>query len=259
MTFLVSDGVFPGNEGRGYVLRRIIRRAVRHAYRLGVEREVAPAMVDAVVEVMGDAYPELHTTYDFVRQVVAREEERFLRTLATGNQILDQAVAGMAPGQELPGDVVFQLHDTYGYPVELTEEILAEKGMAVDRARFGELMGEQRRRAREARTDDADGPHVESYRSLLDEFGTTVFVRDADTASARVLAVLENDDGTVEVFLDRTPFYAESGGQIGDTGTITTATGTAQVRDTTYALAGLHRHSARVVSSVPSGRPWMAT
>ena len=246
MTFLVSDGVFPSNEDRGYVLRRVIRRAVRHAYRLGVEREVAPAMVDAVVEVMGGAYPDLADTHDFVRQVVAREEERFLRTLATGNQILDQAVAGLDEGEELPGHVAFQLHDTYGYPVELTEEILGERGVGVDLAGFGELMEEQRRRARDARSDEVSGRHVEQYRLLAEEFGPTEFVRESDSTTGRVLAVLKGDDGTVEIFLDRTTFYAESGGQVGDTGTITTPTGTAVVTDATYALPGLHRHVATV-------------
>jgi len=247
MTFLVSDGVFPSNEDRGYVLRRIIRRAVRHAYRLGVEREVTPAMVDAVVEVMGDAHPQLPDTHEFVRQVVAREEERFLRTLATGNQILDQAVAGLADGEELPGHVAFQLHDTYGYPVELTEEILSERGVGVDLAGFGELMEAQRRRARDARSEEASGRNVEQYRLLAEEFGPTEFVRETDSTTGRVLSVLDGEGDTVEIFLDRTSFYAESGGQVGDTGSITTPTGTATVTDTTYALPGLHRHVATVV------------
>jgi alanyl-tRNA synthetase len=255
MTFLVSDGVFPSNEDRGYVLRRIIRRAVRHAYRLGVEGQVTPALIDAVVEVMGDAYPELHDSHDFVRQVVVREEERFLRTLATGSQILEQAVARLTAGDRLAGDVAFQLHDTYGFPVELTEEMLAERGITLDRAAFDELMGEQRRRARAARQDEAVGPHAERYRELLDEFGPTEFIRDTGHTTGRVLAVLEgghtggNGDSAAatEIVLDRTPFYAEGGGQMGDTGTITTATGTAEILNTTYALPGLHRHIARLV------------
>ncbi len=245
---LISDGVFPSNEDRGYVLRRIIRRAVRHAWVLGVEDVVMPRLVEVVVDVMGDQYPDLRKNLDFIRDVVAREEERFRRTLATGSQILEDAVARLGEGEPLPGTVAFQLHDTFGFPVEVTEEMLTERGLTLDREGFEEAMAAQRDRARAAR---ADGPTVANadYREILDQFGPTVFERENPALEGvRVLAVLEREEGDVEVFLDRTPFYAESGGQVGDTGTITTENGTVEVLDCTNALPELHRHIGRVVS-----------
>jgi alanyl-tRNA synthetase len=264
MTFLVSDGVFPSNEDRGYVLRRIIRRAVRHAFALGVEREVTPALVEATVDVMGDAYPELIKNRDFVLGVVSREEGRFRQTLRSGSAILDDELAGVEESGQgtLSGSVAFRLHDTFGFPLELTLEVAGEHGIEVDRAGFEKEMELQRRRARAAQPGagaDADPERAAAYRELLEQFGTTEFTGYVEPESeARVLAVLErtpggplsaaeagsDDPATVEIFLDRTPFYAESGGQVGDSGTIETGTGTAQVIDTTYALPGLRRHIA---------------
>ncbi len=245
MAFLVSDGVFPSNEDRGYVLRRIIRRAVRHAFLLGVDTTVTPELVDATVGVMGHAYPELARNRDFVVGVVGREEERFRQTLRAGSAILDEELAASTGGR-LPGAVAFKLHDTFGFPLEVTEEVAAERGVAVDRAGFDAAMVEQRARGRESRKSGNAGPAVESYRELVESFGTTEFTgRVENETKARVLAVLERGE-EVEVFLDRSPFYAESGGQVGDTGTISTETGRVEVLDTTYALPGLHRHLARV-------------
>jgi len=249
---LISDGVFPSNEDRGYVLRRIIRRAVRHAWVLGVEDVVMPRLVEVVADVMEDQYPDLRKNVDFIRDVVSREEERFRRTLATGSQILEDAVAGLGEGEPLPGAVAFQLHDTFGFPVEVTEEMLTERGLTLDAVGFEAAMDEQRERARAAR---ADGPTVanEDYRDILDQFGPTIFDRqNASIDDARVLAVLELEDDTVEVFLDRTPFYAESGGQIGDVGSITTPGGEVEVLDCTFALPDLHRHVGRVTSGTMS-------
>ncbi|MEC8976455.1 MAG: alanine--tRNA ligase, partial [Actinomycetota bacterium] len=220
--FLISDGVFPSNEDRGYVLRRIIRRAVRHAWTLGVNDVVMPRLVEVVADVMGDHYPDLRKNLDFIRDVVGREEERFRRTLATGLQILDEAVADLNTGDSLIGSVAFQLHDTFGFPVEVTEEILLERNLSLDREGFDAAMNVQRERARSARSE---GPSVASeiHREIIDQFDVTEFVRDsARVENARILSVIELDDGQVEVFLDKTPFYAESGGQIGDVGTITT-------------------------------------
>ncbi len=248
MTFLVADGVFPSNEDRGYVLRRIIRRAVRHAFLLGVDKVVTPELVDATVSVMGDAYPELIAAHDFVSGVIGREEERFRQTLRAGSAILDEELAA-AGGSRLPGAVAFKLHDTFGFPLEVTQEVAAERGAEVDVAGFEAAMAEQRARGREARKDTGAGAPVEAYRELVEQFSTTEFTgREEHETKARVLAVLGREDGLVDVFLDRTPFYAESGGQVGDTGTITTDTGTCEVLDTTYALPGLHRHTARVTS-----------
>ena len=244
--FLISDGVFPSNEDRGYVLRRIIRRAVRHAWTLGVNDVVMPRLVEVVADVMGDHYPDLRKNLDFIRDVVGREEERFRRTLATGLQILDEAVADLNTGDSLIGSVAFQLHDTFGFPVEVTEEILLERNLSLDREGFDAAMNVQRERARSARSE---GPSVASeiHREIIDQFDVTDFVRDsARVENARILSVIELDDGQVEVFLDKTPFYAESGGQIGDVGTITTDGGVVEIEDCTYALPGLHRHLGRI-------------
>ena len=244
---LIGDGVFPSNEDRGYVLRRIIRRAVRHAWTMGVEDVVMPGLVEVVAAVMGDHYSELRENLELIKEVVGREEEQFRRTLATGSQILEEAVSYLSEGESLPGDVAFQLHDTFGFPVEVTEEILNERNLALDKEAFDLAMDEQRERARSARDD---GPVVanEVYREILDEFGLTEFVRDASSVGdARVLAVVELEGPQVEVFLDRTPFYAESGGQVGDIGTIRTDDGVVVVDDCTFALPGLHRHLGRVV------------
>ena len=244
--FLISDGVFPSNEDRGYVLRRIIRRAVRHAWTLGVNDVVMPRLVEVVADVMGDHYPDLRKNLDFIRDVVGREEERFRRTLATGLQILDEAVADLNTGDSLIGSVAFQLHDTFGFPVEVTEEILLERNLSLDREGFDAAMNVQRERARSARSE---GPSAASeiHREIIDQFDVTDFVRDsARVDNARILSVIELDDGQVEVFLDKTPFYAESGGQIGDVGTITTDSGVVEIEDCTYALPGLHRHLGRI-------------
>ncbi len=247
VTFLISDGVFPSNEDRGYVLRRIIRRAVRHAYVLGVTDVVMTQLVDAVVEVMGDAYPDIVKNQSFIRDVVSNEEERFRRTLATGSQILDTALDELAADAALPGAVAFQLHDTYGFPIELTEEILGERGRTLDRAGFDVEMDEQRTRARAARST-ARGASTEVYRGLLAEHGPTQFIRDRPDTQSAVLAVLAIEDAAqVEIILDRTTFYAEGGGQVGDTGTITSPTGTARVIDTTSAIVGLTRHTVEMV------------
>ena len=256
---LVSDGVFPSNENRGYVLRRIIRRAVRHAYSLGTERLVMPSLVDTAIDVMGGAYPEVIKNRDFIVGVVTREEERFRQTLKTGLGILEGELDG-ATGQ-LPGSTAFLLHDTYGFPLELTSEIAGERGVDVDAAGFDDEMRSQRERAKAGRKG-AGGPgegQVEAYREIVEQFATTEFLGYvANTAEARVLAVLDGTEpGTVEIFLDRTPFYAESGGQVGDTGTIVAraegsgaaeVSGEAQILDTTFALPGLRRHVARITS-----------
>ena len=243
-TFLISDGVFPSNEDRGYVLRRIIRRAVRHAWLLGVEDPIMPELVDAVVTIMGADYPELERNHGFVRDVLDREERRFRETLRTGSAILDDAIDGLEDGAALAGDVAFKLHDTYGFPLELTEEITAERGITVDLDGFRAAMADQQSRARAARKDAGGAATTGDLRSVLDEHGPTEFVgRDVDEATATVLYV----DDEVAV-LDRTPFYAESGGQIGDTGILASDTGTLRVLDTTLALDGLHRHRVEAVN-----------
>ncbi len=249
-TMLVNDGVFPSNEGRGYVLRRIIRRAVRHAYLLGTERLVMPGLVETAIDVMGGAYPDVIKNRDFIVGVLTKEEERFRQTLKTGLVILEEELA--KDQKVLMGTTAFTLHDTYGFPLELTEEIAGERGVAVDRDGFDTDMAEQRRRAKAGRkTNAADDDQTDAYRELSEQFGSTEFLGYVENQTeSRVLAVLPGADGATEIILDRTPFYAESGGQVGDTGTIETTTGVAQVIDTTFALPGLRRHTVSMTSGV---------
>jgi alanyl-tRNA synthetase len=241
--FLVNDGVFPSNSDRGYVLRRIMRRAIRHAYLLGIEVSVLPVMVDAVVEIMGDDYPDLVKNHAFIRDVAAREEERFRRTLRTGSTMLDAQLEIVPAGSQLPGDVAFQLHDTYGFPLEVTQEVAAERGVDIDLAGFEVAMDAQRARGLASRKVAAGGDDLEPYQDLLEAVGPTDFVgREVLATDARVLLATDH-----AVVLDRTPFYAESGGQVGDTGEIVGPSGRARVTDTTYALPGLVRHQIELV------------
>ena len=249
MTFLVNDGVIPSNEERGYVLRRIIRRAVRHAYLLGVDEVITPALVDEVVAIMADDYPELVESHAVVRQTIEREETRFRETLRTGSAILDTALDKLEPGQALPGDVAFQLHDTYGFPLEVTQEIVAEQGVEVDQAGFDGAMAEQRQRAK-ANQRKVQGP---AGAHDLDLPETEFVGREHNEVDSPVLAVLDNDGDTV-IVLAQTPFYAESGGQVGDTGSITTGTGRAEVTDTTYGPPGVVFHHASVDGEIDVGQ-----
>jgi alanyl-tRNA synthetase len=264
MSMLVADGVLPANEGRGYVLRRIIRRAVRRGRQLGVGETFTPRLVDAAIGTLSGAYPELAERHHLITEVVAREEEGFLRTLATGSAILEEQLASGAA--TLSGDFAFRLHDTYGFPVELTTEIAEEAGVAVDLAGFEAAMDAQRTQARAAARSGKASAGQSAYRSILDNDGLTQFIGqypDSYSAPARVIAVLTDADpdrpGHAEIFLDRTPFYAESGGQVGDVGTIVTETGTAQVFDTVFALPGLTAHRARIVGEVFAGQDALAT
>jgi alanyl-tRNA synthetase len=277
-SMLVADGVLPANEGRGYVLRRVVRRAVMAARRLGVDKPVTPTLVQAAVEVLGEAYPALVAQRDLVVNVVAREEAGFDRTLRAGLSRLEEAFA--TETKVLGGDVAFTLHDTHGFPVELTEELARDAGVEVDRAGFDAAMAEQRERARAAAKSSRAGDEA-AYRALLDAEGPTSFVgRGLENyeVPARVVAVLEgggapegegegegdgggqaDGPGAVEIFLDRTPFYAESGGQVGDTGTIVTESGIAEVYDTVYAVPGLVVHKARLSGEVRAGQDALAT
>lgn len=264
MSFLIGDGVFPSNEERGYVLRRIIRRAVRHAYLLGVERNVTPALVATTVDVMGDAYPELVKQSAFIEQVATREEERFRQTLRRGLDHLDDLLANA----DVSGEEAFFLHDTLGFPVEVTREIAAERGRQIDLPGFQKMMEEQRQRAKQAhRASQSSTTSLDVYREVYAELGTGEFrgYQEHVTPDARVLALInqgerveqveqagDGDQGKmVEVVLDRTPFYAEAGGQVGDVGTITGPTGELRVIDTAYALPGtLVVHRCQVIHGV---------
>ena len=270
-SMLVADGVLPANEGRGYVLRRVVRRAVMAARRLGVDKPITPMLVQAAVDVLGEAYPALVAQRDLVVNVVAREEAGFDRTLRAGLSRLEEAFA--TGTTMLGGDVAFTLHDTHGFPVELTEELARDAGVEVDRAGFDAAMAEQRERARAAAKSSRAGDEA-AYRALLDAEGPTSFVgRGLENyeVPARVVAVLGGGGGpegegqldggglAVEIFLDRTPFYAESGGQVGDTGIIVTESGIAEVYDTVYAVPGLVAHKARLSGEVQAGQDALAT
>ncbi|MGZ8259368.1 MAG: alanine--tRNA ligase, partial [Caldimonas sp.] len=249
-SFMVGDGITPGNEGRGYVLRRIARRAMRHGYKLGAKRPFFHHLVKAVAREMGDAYPDLRRQQDRITAVLQQEEERFFQTIANGMEILESALAASKAGETLSGDVAFKLHDTYGFPVDLTADVCRERGVAVDTARFETLLGEQRARARaSAKFGMAQGLEYSGgattfhgYDSLTHDAArvTAVYVDGtaARTANAGDIAV---------VVLDHTPFYAESGGQVGDTGELRNATARMVVEDTIKVQAAVPGHQGRVV------------
>jgi alanyl-tRNA synthetase len=254
---LIGDGVVPSNEGRGYVLRRLIRRAVRHAWSLGSSELVTPALAATTIEAMAEAYPDLTEKQDFILDMVSREEARFRRTLESGHGLLEAELADLDSGAILSGATAFKLHDTYGFPVELTEEIAAERGVELDRTEFETMMDQQRARARSAWKGGDLSESADLYRAILDAIGPSVFLGyDEDAATGRVLSMLREGETVeraeegqdVEVFLDRTPFYAESGGQLGDVGEIVTPTGRVRVGDTQFGIAGLHGHRGTVVS-----------
>jgi alanyl-tRNA synthetase len=263
-SFLIADGVLPSNEGRGYILRRLLRRSVRHLRLLGVEDPAVARVCQRVVANLGEAWPELVAQRSLIEQVVASEEESFSRTLRQGSTLLEGAIRRTRDqgGARLAGDTAFQLHDTYGFPYELTLEAAAEAGLDVDADRFQELMDDQRRRAKEARRElDTDLRRLESYRDLSSRHGRTTFVGyETTTAEGRILGLLADGEelaaagegDQVELILDRTPFYAEGGGQVGDTGLVRTGDGAVlQVTDTRPGLEGFYVHSARVVSGQP--------
>jgi len=258
MAMVVADGVLPANEGRGYVLRRLVRRAVRHAHQLGVQTPVTARLVVAVATTLGLAYPELAARLDVVQDVVDREEAAFRRTLASGSAIVEEQLSrGVTV---IPGAVAFRLHDTHGFPIELTAEMAAEAGATVDLAGFDEAMAEQRNRAKADAQRRRSAGDESAYRELLDAAGPTVFTGYEETRrAAQIIAVLAGDrPGTVEIVLDRTPFYAESGGQVGDRGVITTETGRATVVDTQLAVAGLIVHRATLTGEVLAGQDALA-
>jgi alanyl-tRNA synthetase len=256
MSFLIGDGVVPSNQGRGYVLRRILRRSVRLAYSMGVEDSITPRLIAATIDTMASARPELAAKRDFITDLAEREEWSFRRTLAAGSSLLEEELSRLAGEDHLSGDVAFKLHDTYGFPIELTSEIVTERGMSVDLDSYEALMEEQRTRARAAWKGGGASDVAGLYRSLLEDVGPSDFVGyDVDDTPSRILSILRDGSAVsvaekeqaVEVFLDRTPFYAEAGGQVGDTGFIRTASGVLRVTDTRFPLQGLSGHLATVV------------
>ncbi|MGH3765399.1 MAG: alanine--tRNA ligase [Pseudonocardiaceae bacterium] len=268
---LIGDGVTPSNEARGYVLRRLLRRTVRSLRLLGVTEPVLNAITAVVRDTMGPSYPEIATDYHRIEAVAAAEEEAFLATLSAGSRIFDLAVTQtrQAGGSQLAGDQVFQLHDTYGFPIDLTLEMAAEAGLSVDEAGFRTLMAQQRQRAKaDAAARRSGHGDLSQYRTVLDAHGATDFLGYTDlSAEARVIGLLVNGTGvpaagagsSVEVVLDRTPFYAEGGGQQSDTGTLVGDGFTIEVADVQSPVAGLSVHRGTVVTGeVPLDAPVQA-
>ena len=248
-TFLIVDGVLPSNEGRGYVLRRIVRRAIRHGYKLGIQEPFFYKLVPVLEEEMGAAYPELVRGRAHAERVLRQEEERFAETLSNGMVLLEGAIRNLRGAKVIDGDTVFKLYDTYGFPVDLTADVARERGLAIDQARFEAAMEEQRRRSQEASKFGVDlrsGATLDAHTLFRGYEGLS--------ASGRVLALLkqgapvealaEGEEG--EVVLDRTPFYAEAGGQVGDAGQLTAAGARFEVADTQKRGAA-HAHRGRLV------------
>jgi alanyl-tRNA synthetase len=246
--FLIVDGVMPGNEGRGYVLRRIIRRAIRHGNKLGATGPFFYKLVIPLAEQMGEAYPELVRLQGQVEKALLAEEEQFAKTLDHGMQILEDALAGLS-GREIPGELVFKLYDTYGFPTDLTNDIARERGFSLDMAGYDAAMARQRSRSQESGSFKVD------YSSVLTLEGHTDFTGyDSDSGQGRVVAILRDgaevawldSDETGVVVLDSTPFYAESGGQVGDCGYLSADGVRLEVVDTTKS-ADQHLHHVKVL------------
>src|SRR4051812_24539086 len=259
---LIGDGVTPGNEGRGYILRRLLRRAVRSMKLLGVDEATLPELLPVSRDAMSPSYPELAADFDRISAVAYAEEEAFRRTLTQGTVLFDTAVQRAKKSGQLvlPGDQAFSLHDTYGFPIDVTLEMAAEQGISVDEAGFRALMQQQRERARaDARAKKTGSVDVLAYRRLLAEHGPTDWrAYEALRTDSRVLGVVsdlaEDDAGTVagsgeitRVVLDRTPFYAESGGQVADAGVLTWDGGQAEVLDVQRPVKGLVAHQVRIL------------
>lgn len=257
VTFMIADGILPSNEGRGYVLRRLLRRAIMKAHLIGVDGPFLNEYVDEIVRLMGDVYPEIVENRELERKLILAEEERFGSTLKQGKTYLEDALKDLE-GKVLSGDVAFVLHDTYGFPVEITSEIAGDRGVDVDMDAFQAAMEQQRERARSAGAKDAEAAwstYGGIYSDVLNEVGPTEFFGyDHTVGPAKVVALIQDgqqvatlEDGQQgEVILDRTPFYAEMGGEVGDTGQIDDGTVHAYVTDTVTPEAGLYAHRVRV-------------
>jgi len=255
--FLVGDGVLPSNEGRGYVLRRVLRRAARHGVLLGIEGPFLCEVANTVIDGMADAYPDLAKRRAFVIDTIRREEERFGKTLGRGLAMLDEAIAAAkrAKAATLSGEVVFRLYDTFGFPTDLTEDILRGHGLGYDRAGFDALMHEQAERARAAWKGTGAAAPAEVYNAIATELRSSFTGYDGTQGRSRIRALLREgqrvdeaaEGERVEVIVDATPFYAESGGQVGDTGAIAGAEGRIEIDDTQKPVDGLIVHQGRVV------------
>jgi alanyl-tRNA synthetase len=257
ITFLIGDGVLPSNAGRGYVLRRILRRASRHGVLLGVERPFLYDVADAVISEMGDVYPEIKERSAYIKDRIQRDEERFITTLSKGLALLEDEIqeAKEKGAATLDGQTVFKLYDTFGFPVDLTADILVGHSMEVDQAGFDSAMDEQRTRARASWRGSGDAGVAEVYGRIANDVTTEFRGYESLTGQASIAALLVDGQPadvatagqSVELIFDETPFYAESGGQVGDRGTISTADGRVDVQDTQKPVDGLFVHKGEVV------------
>ena len=257
-TFMICDGVLPSNEGRGYVLRRLLRRAARHGKLLGIVRPFLLEICDAVIGENKDAYPELIEKEALIKKIISVEESNFAKTIDQGLKLLDEMAA--AAGAQLSGEDAFKLYDTYGFPLDITKDILEEKGKTVDEDAFNRLMQEQRQRARSSRKS-ADAETWKGDGNLFEGISATSFVgHTQNQAEASVLAIVKDGvrvdaagtGDSVLLVLDQTPFYAESGGQTGDTGRIATGNATLQVTDTQKTAGGVFTHACSVETGILS-------
>ena len=254
--FLVADGVLPANEGRGYVLRRIMRRAMRHAHLLGAKDPLMHRLVPELVAEMGSAYPELVRAQPLIEATLLQEETRFRQTLANGLKLLDEATVQLPEGGTLPGETAFKLYDTFGFPYDLTEDALRARGLAVDRSGFDAAMAEQKAQARAAWKGSGEKASDELWFDLAEELGSTEFIGySGHEGEGVVLAILRdgqqveegNEGETVTILLNQTPFYGESGGQVGDAGKLTSLNGfVGEVEDTSKPLGKLHALRTKV-------------
>jgi len=255
-SFLLADGVLPSNEGRGYVLRRIMRRAMRHAHLLGAKEPLMHRLVPALVAEMGQAYPELGRAQPLIEETLQREEVQFRRTLTNGLKLLDEATQGLGEGDSLPGDTAFKLYDTYGFPYDLTEDALRTRGIGMDKAGYDAAMAEQKAAARAAWKGSGQAADSEVWFDIAEREGATEFTGYSSTSGEGQVVALVKDGKEVAsagagdeivVITNQTPFYGESGGQSGDTGTISTNEGLKlTVADTAKPLGRLHAHQAKV-------------
>ena len=256
ITFMLGDGILPSNEGRGYVLRRLLRRAVRHGHIQGIEKPFLKEFLSVIIDLMGHEFPEIVENRALIEQTMLSEEERFRQTIANGEHYLKETLEQMNKGDVLDGARAFKLHDTFGFPFELTEEICAESGVYVDKAAFNKEMEAQRLRARSARKDDAWADVGDIYTKILDEMGEPEFVGYRfDEVNACIKALIVDGALVDEVscgtqcalVLDKTPFYGEMGGQVGDTGRIFCDGVELEVKDTLKPEAGLPVHMCHVL------------
>ncbi|GAA5264256.1 alanyl-tRNA synthetase [Acidiphilium sp. MT5] len=253
--FIIADGVLPSNEGRGYVLRRIMRRAMRHAHRLGMREPFIYRLVPALTRQMGVAYPELPRAEALIIETLKLEEQKFAVMLERGLSLLDDEVARLGAGTPLPGAVAFKLYDTFGFPLDLTEDALREQGRTLDRAGFDTAMAEQKSRARAAWAGSGDAANEQLWYDLRDQIGATEFLGyHSEASDASILALVVDGASVpaatagqdVAIILNQTPFYAESGGQVGDTGILTAGTARVVVRDTQKKLGDLIVHLGHI-------------